>query len=122
MWRSKITRSILESALNAPDPGDRRRKGGKLRSGSDCTLYIGRMTDSTSTGYHLAKREVVVVIAVAASWFTLCAVVVGQRRRLWTLEKEVNRQKASRDSEHSGRVNAEKVCVAFFMRLPNFSM
>lgn len=72
------------------------------------------MPHSSSTGHLIAKRDVLTVIAVAV---IAAAVVAGQRRRISTLEKEVKRQEALRDSEHSGRVNAEKVCVVFTMRL-----
>lgn len=54
--------------------------------------------------------------AIAAGWATACVVGVvavaaaaRQRRRRDELEKEVHRQVALRNGEHTGRVKAEKV-------------
>ena len=37
-----------------------------------------------------------------------------QRRRMFELEKEVERQEALRNGEHAGRVKAEKVSIVHF--------
>lgn len=66
------------------------------------------------------KQAAVVLVGCAAAaaatgaCLLLCVVVSDQRRRLMMLEREVKRQEALRNAEHSGRVNAEKVRTRTF--------
>lgn len=52
-------------------------------------------------------------VAVAGGCFVLCSVIAAQQRRLSALERKLQHEAATRESEHSGRISAEKASKVF---------